>query len=157
LAEEVLSRGLSLLVDNLKLKHIAVLRTTLPPSHVLFVDDVMVFIQGNATYMRALMRFMEEYACNSGQEVNKDKSLLFLGTFAVPWQHNIQSIMGIKVGTLPFTYLGLPIFRGRPKSVYFLAIIDKFRSKLSAWKGLQLSQAGRLPLICLDYSKSFNL
>ncbi|KAK9943242.1 hypothetical protein M0R45_008856 [Rubus argutus] len=147
LAEEVLSRGLSLLVNNSKLKRIAALRTTSPPTHVLFADDVMVFIQGNARYLRVLMRFMEEYACNSSQEVNKDKSFLFLGKFTVPWQHNIQSILGIKVGTLPFTYLGVPIFRGRPKSVYFLTIIDNVRSKLSAWKGLQLSQAGRLQLI----------
>lgn len=53
------------------------------------------------------------------------------------------------MGTLLFTYLGVPIFCGRPKSEFFLPIADEIRSKLSTWKGLQLSQADRLQLIDL--------
>lgn len=147
LAEEVLSRGLSSLVDLNIIKRIAAPKNITPPSHVLFADDVMVFLQGDLRHLRALMSFMEEYASNSGQEVNKSKSLLFLGKFAIPWQSSIQRILGISVGSLPFTYLGVPIFAGRPKSEFFMSIADKVRSKLSTWKGLQLSQAARLQLI----------
>lgn len=147
LAEEVLSRGLSLLVAQNEITCIAAPESISPPSHVLFADDVMVFLQGDCRHLRALMRFMDEYALNSGQEVNKAKSHLFLGKYAMPWQHDIQRELGIQVGTLPFTYLGVPIFRGRPKSEYFLPIADKVKSKLSTWKGLQLSRAGRLQLI----------
>lgn len=126
---------------------IAAPKSTTPPSHVLFAYDVMVFLHDNLRHLQVLMRFMEEYACNPGQEVNKDKSLLFLGKYAIPWQANIQCVLGINVGSLPFNYLGVPIFLGRPKSDYFLPIADKVRSKLSSWKGLQLSHAGRLQLI----------
>lgn len=87
---------------------------------------------------------MEEYAWNSGQVINNDKSLLFLDKYAIPWQANIQRELGINVGSLPFNYLGVPIFLSHSKSDYFLPIADKVKGKLSSWKGSQLSQAGRL-------------
>lgn len=147
LAEDVLSHGLSLLVDQGEVKRIAAPRSISPPSHVLFADDVMVFRQGNGKSLHALMNFMDEYALNSVQEVNTDKSLLFQGKFASPWHNRIHGLLGITVGTLPFTYLGVPIFQGLPKSEFFLPIADRVKCKLSTWKGMQLSQTGRLQLI----------
>lgn len=147
LAEDVLSRGLSLLVDQGEVKRIATLRSISPPSLVLFADDVIIFLQGNGKSLHALMNFMDEYALNSGQVVNKDKSLLFLGKFASLWHNRIHGVLGITVGTLPFTYLGVPIFQGLPKSDFFLPIADKVKCKLSTWKGMQLSQAGHFQLI----------
>lgn len=89
LVEEALSSGISLLVAQNKILRIAAPKCVSPPLHVLFADDVMVFLQGNAVHLRALMSFMDEYAKNSGQVVNKAKSHLFLGTFAVPRQNRI--------------------------------------------------------------------
>ena len=42
IAEEVLSRGLTKLVDEGKLEQISGARYSLVPSHVLYVDDIMV-------------------------------------------------------------------------------------------------------------------
>lgn len=55
LAEEVLSWGISLLVDQRKIKCIATPRATSPPSHVFFADDMIVFLQGNVNSLQALM------------------------------------------------------------------------------------------------------
>ncbi|PRQ24992.1 putative RNA-directed DNA polymerase [Rosa chinensis] len=147
LAEEVLSRGLSKMVSKGKIYPIAAPRRVNPPSHVLFADDVMVFMQGNPRSLRALMKFLEEYAINSGQVVNKNKSSVFLGKYAQRRKVFIQHVLGIREGSLPFTYLGVPIFKGCPKPSYFRAIADKVRCNLSSWKGKQLSQAARLQLI----------
>lgn len=84
LAEEVLSQGLSLLVDQKVIQRIAAPKIIIPPSHALFADDVMIFLQGSNSNLHSLMAFMKEYATNSGQEVNKAKSLLFLGQYALP-------------------------------------------------------------------------
>ncbi|KAM5548588.1 hypothetical protein ABKV19_000149, partial [Rosa sericea] len=97
--------------------------------------------------LNALTQFMEEYAGNSGQVVNRNKSLLFLGKHAFARQTTIHSALGIKIGELPFIYLGVPIFQGRPKSEFLRPVADKVRCKLSAWKGKMLSQAARLQLI----------
>ncbi|XP_062020958.1 uncharacterized protein LOC133737421 [Rosa rugosa] len=118
-----------------------------PPSHVLFADDIMVFLQGKPSHLRNLLSFMDEYALNSGQVINKAKSHLFLGKHALLRQNMISRLLGINVGKLPFIYLGVPIFTGHPKSEHLASIADKVRCKLSSWKGRQLSQAGRLQLI----------
>lgn len=114
LAEEVLSRGISRLVAKRKIKCIPSPRKVLVPSHVLFADDVMVFMQGNSSGLRVLNRFLDVYARNSGQVVNKAKSFVFLGKHARPREIVIQHILGIREGSLHFTYLGVPIFIGHP-------------------------------------------
>lgn len=55
--------------------------------------------------------------------------------------------MGIVAGTLPFTYLGVPIFRGVPKIEHLVGITDDVINKFSRWKGSLLSLAGRHCLI----------
>jgi len=56
-------------------------------------------------------------------------------------------MIGFKIGTLPFTYLGVPIFKGKPKKSYFQPIADKVKVKLAAWKSSLLSMVGRVQLI----------
>lgn len=50
-------------------------------------------------------------------------------------------------GVLPFTYLGIPIFKGRVKATHLNHISDKILAKLSAWNGFLLSMAGRFILV----------
>ncbi|XP_024156000.1 uncharacterized protein LOC112163980 [Rosa chinensis] len=135
LAEEVLSRGITRLAVEGKLTTIAAPRSVKPPTHVLFADDVMVFLQGNSRSIRALMKFMVEYARNSGHVVNKAKSSVYLGKFSRPREIVIQHLLGIREGKLPFTYLRVPIFQGRPKQRHLQHIVDKIRCKLTSWKG----------------------
>jgi hypothetical protein len=47
LAEEVLSRGLSNLVEEGKLKPLQGTRSINIPSHILYADDVMLFCKGS--------------------------------------------------------------------------------------------------------------
>ncbi|KAL8488057.1 hypothetical protein ACS0TY_024365 [Phlomoides rotata] len=51
--------------------------------------------------------------------------------------------MGIFEGALPFTYLGVPIFRGAPRTYHLAAMADSIVAKFSKWKGHALSLAGR--------------
>ncbi|GAU48881.1 hypothetical protein TSUD_406600 [Trifolium subterraneum] len=51
------------------------------------------------------------------------------------------------VETIPFTYLGCPIFVGKPKVIHFQAVTDKIKIKLASWKGALLSIMGRVQLI----------
>lgn len=53
----------------------------------------------------------------------------------------------ITTGVLPFTYLGVPIFRGKPKAIHLSAIADEVIHKFTKWKGHTLSFAGRRCLI----------
>ncbi|KAL8514656.1 hypothetical protein ACS0TY_013661 [Phlomoides rotata] len=51
--------------------------------------------------------------------------------------------MGITAGSLPFSYLGVPIFRGAPRSCHLATMADSIISKFSKWKGHSLFLAGR--------------
>ena len=54
---------------------------------------------------------------------------------------------GFRLGTTPFTYLGVPIFSGKPKAAHFAPIADRIKNKLAAWKASLLSIAGRVQLV----------
>ncbi|XP_058775252.1 uncharacterized protein LOC131649507 [Vicia villosa] len=54
---------------------------------------------------------------------------------------------GFKIGTSPFVYLGVPIFKGKPKAVHLRHIADKIIHLLASWKGALLSFAGHVELV----------
>ncbi|KAK2369004.1 hypothetical protein QL285_082161 [Trifolium repens] len=44
-------------------------------------------------------------------------------------------------------YLGIPIFKGKPKVSYLQPVADKIKAKLASWKASLLSIAGRVQLV----------
>lgn len=51
----------------------------------------------------------------------------------------ISTLSGVKVGAWPFKYLGVYLFKGRKKKVYFQHILDLVNKKLAGWTGKFLS------------------
>ncbi|AES77667.1 hypothetical protein MTR_7g013500 [Medicago truncatula] len=45
---------------------------------------------------------------------------------------------------LLFIYIGIPIFKGKPKFIHLKYILDKVKSKLAIWKGSLLTIMGRV-------------
>lgn len=54
---------------------------------------------------------------------------------------------GLSRKDFPFTYLGVPIFYGRSKAIYFEPLVNKIRNALEGWKSKLLSFGGRITLI----------
>lgn len=144
LAEEALSRGISGLVASGQLHLISSPRGISAPSHVLFADDVIIFCRGDKRNLARVLHFLEEYGLNSGQIINKAKSQVFISRHLQRRRHSIIATLGISLGSAPFSYLGVPIFRGKPRAIYFRSIMDKIRVRFSSWHGSLLSMAGRL-------------
>ena len=119
-------------------------RGTCAPSHALFADDIIVFCRGDRQSLAVIMDFLGEYGVNSGQVINKAKSQVFISKHLSYRHHLIVDLLGIPEGTAPFTYLGVPIFRGKSMVSHFQYIVDKIRLRFSSWKGSLLSMAGRL-------------
>ena len=147
IAEDVLSRSLSKLVEQGKLEQMSGTRKYKVPSHALYADDIMVFCKGKRSCMEALVYLFTKYAQESGQMVNPNKSTVFAGSISATRMSQLIKIFGFKHGTLPFTYLGVPIFKGKPKVRHLQPIVNKIRAKLSAWKASLLSIAGRVQLV----------
>jgi len=147
LAEEVLSRGITKLVEEGKVKLITGARNIQIPSHCLYADDIMIYCRGNFYCLEALHNLFSRYANSAGQVISARKSTIFSGGISQARLNNIVNLLGFEIGSLPFIYLGVPIFKGRPKAIHLQPIADKIKSKLSAWKTSLLSIAGRLQLV----------
>jgi mannosylglycoprotein endo-beta-mannosidase len=147
LAEEVLSRGISRLVAQGKLHLIKGTRNIKVPSHSFYADDLMIFCKGNLAGLRHLKDLFDRYAIESGQVINNSKSTIFSGSITPGRLNLIVQLLNFNIGSLPFNYLGVPIFKGKPKVIHFQPIADKIMLKMSAWKASLLSIAGRVQLV----------
>jgi mannosylglycoprotein endo-beta-mannosidase len=147
LAEEVLSRSISRLVSQGNLNQIKGTRNVRVPSHSFYADDLMIFCKGSLNGLRHLKELFNIYALESGQVINNSKSTIFSGSITQGRLNLIVQLFNFNLGSLPFNYLGIPIFKGKPKSSVLQPIADRIKLKLSAWKASLLSIAGRVQLV----------
>lgn len=83
----------------------------------------------------------------SGFKVNLNKSRVYGVGVDEMSVSKMARWMGCSVGSLPISYLGLPIGVGMRRVVERKTIIDKFKKRLAGWKAKKMSYGGRLTLI----------
>lgn len=105
------------------------------------------FCKASINNIKALKDLFINYTTASRQVVNASKSFVYVGTISPNKISCIMSLTSFSQGTLPFTYLRVPLFRGSVKSAYLQSIASKIFSKLAAWKGSILSMADRTMLV----------
>lgn len=59
----------------------------------------------------------------------------------------MHKVTRIVAADLPFSYLGVPVFRGTPLVSHFFGITDSVLSRFGKWKGSSLSMASRVCLV----------
>jgi len=107
----------------------------------------MLFYKATNSNIQTLTDLFQKYAQSSGQFVNPHKSFIYFGSINHRRLVNIATCTGFNIGSLPLTYLGVPIFKGKPKTVHLQPYADKVKIKLSSWKASLLSIAGRVQLV----------
>ncbi|KAK3225566.1 hypothetical protein Dsin_005428, partial [Dipteronia sinensis] len=131
LAEEEFSHGLSDFFHNGLLKPITALKSCFPPTHLLYADDIFIFCRADSRSLNTLKDFIDSYGVASGQLVSSDKSSYFLGQHSLAMKAIVESILGFKEGTFPFVYLGVPVFRGNPRGIYFQPLLDRVKERFA--------------------------
>lgn len=109
-------------------------------THLLFVDDSLLFCKADIGQIRCLKHILEDYEMCSGQKVNIEKSSIFFSKNA-PFQLEEQicrELDGIRVQTKS-KYLGLPFVIGRSKAQVLKYIEDTTEGKISSWMNKFLS------------------
>ena len=115
-------------------------------SHLLFANDTLIFCRDSIDQVANVSWILLWFEALSGLQVNLEKSVIFpMG--AVENIVQLVEELGCRVGTLPSTYLGLPLGLRQNSSRAWEGIEDKFRRRLSAWKRQYISKGGRLTLI----------
>ncbi|XP_057786898.1 uncharacterized protein LOC131004240 [Salvia miltiorrhiza] len=148
IAEDVLSRLISSCVDSKHLTPMSFSRASNFPTHLLYADDIILFCRATVRNAKKVKEIFQYYGTIFGQHCSQEKSNIFFSScVTTDRRRSIHRALGFSVGSLPMTYLGVPIFVGRPRAFYFMQIFDKIVQKFAKWKGIQLSIAGRLCLV----------
>ncbi|XP_010519158.1 PREDICTED: uncharacterized protein LOC104798680 [Tarenaya hassleriana] len=116
-------------------------------SHLVFADDLMVFVKGELASIVEVKRLLSEFGCYSGLTLNPEKSELFLGGMTQMDTMAISSNVGFRLGSLPVRYLGVPIRPWKLRRLNYNPLLERVKNKLTAWTTKYLSYGARLLLI----------
>ncbi|KAL6320158.1 hypothetical protein AAG906_004667 [Vitis piasezkii] len=129
IAMEVFSSFLNRAVDNGYISGCQI-------SHLLFADDTLVFCQASQDQLTYLSWLLMWFEAASGMRINLDKSEL-IPVGRVVDIDDLALDFGCKVGSLPSTYLGLPL--GAP-----------FKS-VAMWDGVEERKSNLNPVLCQTF------
>lgn len=90
-----------------------------------------------------LKNLLQDFASSTGLKVNFAKSMLVPINVQEDTTTHLAQLFGCVVGSLPFTYLGLPLGLTKPKVIEFMPLVTRCERRLSFTSPF-LSQAGRL-------------
>ncbi|KAK3218957.1 hypothetical protein Dsin_012927 [Dipteronia sinensis] len=97
-----------------------------------------------------------DYGNISDQLVIWGKSFIYFGSSVSPSRiGSLLSLVGMQIGQLPFSYLGVHLFQGKHRRVVLWLIADKILCKFAKWKGKSLSLADLATLIRSVITGSF--
>ena len=65
----------------------------------------------------------------------------------VPNVYVLAEILGCRIGSLPMTYLGMPLGASHKSPTIWNPILEKIEHKLAGWKKMYLLKGGRLTLL----------
>ncbi|KAL9691681.1 hypothetical protein QQ045_012107 [Rhodiola kirilowii] len=107
---------------------------TLNINHLLYANDLLLFTNGTETSLEQLKQLITDFCAISGQSLNNQKSLaLFSKNIRATRKQDILDLTGFSEGTLPFPYLGAPLFRGIAEIEYYDYLIDRVRDRITSW------------------------
>lgn len=114
-----------------------------------YADDTLIFMQGDSDqliFLRVFLRgLLNTFGESTGLKVNYDKSFMVPINVQQDKFDELASSFGCAKGTLPFTYLGLPLNISKPTIADFWPLVNKCERRLTSISSF-LSQASRLEL-----------
>lgn len=113
---------------------------------VQYADDTLILLQADARQLLFLKAFLHSFAASTGLQVNYRKSHMYPINISQDKLMHLASTFGCDVGSMPFTYLGLPMGTAKPRIDDFAPMMDRVERRLSACS-TWLSYSGRLEMI----------
>ena len=121
-------------------------REELSISHLLFVDDMIVLCEASGDQLLYLSWVLFWFEVSSGLKINLDKSELNL-VGEVDNASALAAKLECKTGSLPSTYLCLPLGANHKSVVVWDSIEEQLCKRLALWKCNYISKGGRLTLM----------
>ena len=148
LVTDVLSRLFLQKEADSSLQGIKIARNCPPISHLMFVDDLVVFSRANHDDLATVQSCLTQFQTWSGLSINKRKSAITFSRNVSPsCKISLRNLIGLNQPTSKNFYLGLPTHIQRGHQAQFNTILEKINSRISGWKAKILSQAAKATLI----------
>jgi hypothetical protein len=112
-----------------------------------YADDAALFLNPVKEEVKSVFDILTFFGKTSGLHININKCTIFPIRCEMLDQADLIVDSGCSTGSLPCTYLGLPLSCRKPRKIDCQKYIDKIASKLKAWKGKLMSRKGRLILV----------
>ncbi|XP_010481206.1 PREDICTED: uncharacterized protein LOC104760055 [Camelina sativa] len=116
-------------------------------THLIFVDDIMLFFDGETASVQAIVTLLEYFTSISGLVMNKTKTELYLSGSSEADQRMLCANFGFTRGSLPVKYLGLPLLPNPLSRSDCEPLVSNIRTRLHSWQNKHLLYAGRLQLL----------
>ena len=111
-----------------------------------YADDTLLIMPADRVQLANLKKALGKFTLSTGLRINYDKSLMLPINVDDASMTLLAAEFGCQVGTLPFTYLGLPLGTTRPRICDLLPLVCNLERRLSS-SSCFLAQGARLQLI----------
>ena len=111
-----------------------------------YADDTLLILPGDARTLFNPKGLLRSFSDSTGLHVNLSKSFLVPINTTEPRALHLANTFGCKVGSMPFTYLGLPLGTTKPTLQEFSPLLSKIERRLTGISNF-LSYNGRLILV----------
>ena len=113
-----------------------------------YTNDCILVARASTVEARAVNEVLQRYCSMSGQQVNIAKSQVIFGVDVHPRHRQwIKRALNMPEAQCPITYLGVPVGMKRLPISAFRPLLERIRTKLTAWKSRSLSFAGKISLV----------
>eukprot|EP00253_Pinus_taeda_P008879 PITA_08879 len=118
-------------------------------THLLFVDDILIFTNGNYNELKEFKCIFDLFLKATGMKINSGKSQVCFADFERGERNRLINLFPFPIQSLevPFKYLGFWLKPVVYKKEDWNWLIAKIESRITHWSFRWLSRAGRLTLI----------
>lgn len=119
---------------------------------VQYANDTLIIMQACAKQLSCLKEILNTFADSIGLRVNYHKFLLIPINVQASKMEILARTYGCQQGSLPFTYLGLPLGTSKPKITDYFPLTQRVERRLASYVTF-LSLGVRLTLVNVVFSQ----
>jgi hypothetical protein len=117
-----------------------------------YADDTLIIIEGSLNQLQVLKDLLTVSPATTGLKVNYQKSLMIPLNIPQPTLDLLATSFNCAKGSLPFTYLGLPLGTTKPRVADFLPLVSKCERRLQATLHVSIPGSTLTNDKCSDHS-----
>jgi hypothetical protein len=120
-----------------------------------YADDTLLIMEACPVQLHTLKSLINTFADSTCLRDNYSKSCLYPINLSQERLENLAATFNCKAGSLPFTYLGLPLSINKPSVQDCLPLVDRVERRLCS-TSLFLTQGGKLKMVNSVLSSTIN-